>query len=337
MTVATIKDQTEIKQVIADRQRAIDEERAAGMASFKYVRPLLQAADNYIDFVQNPHGRYMLGLHDIDVMTRGFARGELALFTGRTHEGKTMVVLNAIINNPDKRTLFFSLDEPVELVLAKLVAVKHNINSEELEARIKANDPSTTALVRRAATHDFRNLVVVDQPISLANMKIALDEAQQVWQQPCDVAAFDYLELFPGMEDGGEGVVAKAQGVKRWIKETEVVGLVIHQAKVTSGERGQSVGFSAARYGGNNEAIFGLEVYRKRDDESMSEWDRDLHRNTISINLYKNKRPPNRVGKADFYLEPATGWVRALRADDMKPSPHNQPAVRRVMNYVEGL
>jgi len=336
VTVATIKDQAEIQQAIAARQAEIAEGQAEQMRSYRYIRPLLDAADNYIEFVQNPLGRYMLGLHDIDVMTRGFAKGELALFTGRTHEGKTQVVLNAIVNNPDKRTLFFSLDEPTELVLTKLVAVKHNIPAEELEARIKAKDPSLMERVRRAATHDFRNLIVVDEPITLENMRVAHDEATTYWGSPPDVAAFDYLELFPG--DGGDkGVEAKSQGVKRWIKEAEVVGLVIHQAKVTAGERGQSSGFAAARYAGNNEAIFGLEVYRKRDDESRAQQERDLLRNTISINLYKNKRPPNRTGTADFYLKPSTGWIRELRHEDMKPSPHNRADVRRVMDYVEGL
>jgi KaiC/GvpD/RAD55 family RecA-like ATPase len=337
-TVATELDLQDIRSRIAERREAVVAEQVTqAQENYRYVRPLLAAADRYIEYVQNPDGRYMLGLHGIDLMTRGFGKGELALVVGRTHEGKSQLVINGIANNPDKRTLYFSLDEPTELVLAKLVAIRHGIGSEDLEARIKAGDAETAELVRRSASHDFKNLIVIDEPLGLREMKDALLEAEHYWDDKCDVAAFDYLELFPGANEGGDGVVAKAQGVKRWVKEADVVGLCVHQAKSTGSERGQSAGFGAARYGGNSEAIFGLEVFRKRDDESLSEWDRDRYRNTISVNLFKNKRPPCRTGSADCYLDANTGLIRELRDTDLQLAGIKDGPVRTVLDHRDGV
>jgi replicative DNA helicase len=337
-TVATELDLQDIRSRIAERREAVEAEQVTqAQENYRYVRPLLSAANNYIEYVQNPSGRFYLGLHEIDVMTRGFARGELALLVGRSHEGKTQVAINAVVNNPDRRVLFFSLDEPTELVLAKLVAIKHGINSEELESRVKDNDQQTVELVRRSATHDFQNLLVIDEPLNLSDMQVAIKEAEHYWDAQCDVAIFDYLELFPGANDGGDGVPAKAQAVKRFAKEMDIVGIVIHQAKTSTGDRGQSVGFDAARFGGNNEAIFAIEVYRKADDESRDPWERDRLRRTISCFLYKNKRPPSRKGSADFYMDPNTGLIRELRTEDTQLASIKDGPVRTVLDHVDGV
>jgi hypothetical protein len=127
---------------------------------------------------------------------------------------------------------------------------------------------------------------------------------------------FDYLELLPG-DDGSDGVVAKAQAVKRWTKNANVPVICLHQASRSSGARGQAAGLNAMRYGGESEAIFVIEAFRKREDESMDDFDRRRHANTLSINLAKNKRPPSKVGMFDVFMDPATGAVRSLQPDDM--------------------
>jgi replicative DNA helicase len=150
----------------------------------------------------------------------------------------------------------------------------------------------------------------------MRQMTDALNEAQEYWGDTADMAMVDYLELIPGGDDA-QGVVAKAQEMKRWTKNADIPVICLHQASRSSGNRGQAAGMNAMRYGGESEAIFVIEAFRKREDESLDDWERRRHANTISVNLVKNKRPPSKVGIFDAHLDPATGLIRALQPDDM--------------------
>lgn len=307
----------EIKAKIAERQVEDRIENDAEIEKkYRYIKPFSAAAEGLIDYAQNPEGRFMLGIRDIDVMTRGFGRGELAYITGKSHAGKTQVVLTALCNNPNKHVLVFTPDEMAELVLSKLVAMHYGISAEDVEARIKQGDQATIDMVRRAAAHDFKNLIVIDDSLTMGQMARALEEAQDFWQAPADCVVIDFLELIPG-EDGADGVVAKSQALKRWCKQANVPVLCLHQASRSSGPRGTSAGMNAMRYGGETEAIMVIEVYRKLEDESLDEFDRRRHATSITLNLCKNKRPPSRKGEVDLHMDPNTGIIRPMRDDDL--------------------
>jgi replicative DNA helicase len=303
-----------IQQRTSDEYIAVAENASR---KYKYVKPLTSAADGLIDAMQNSEGRFMTGISELDLMTRGMGRSELAMFCGRAHSGKTQIVLNAIVNNPNKRIILFTPDEVSELVLSKLVSIKHGINAEEVERRVKANDMPTIDMVKRAASHDFRNLIVVDDSLSLKQCTDALNEAQDFWQEEADLAVFDYLELIPSDLEGSDGVIAKAQGIKRWTKGAEIPVICLHQSSRSSGNRGQAAGMGAMRYGGEAESIFVVEAFRRREDDSLDDFDKRRHANTLSINLAKNKRPPSKIGCFDVFMNPATGAIRALQPDDM--------------------
>jgi replicative DNA helicase len=308
---------TDIKSSIKERTEQEHLQAAESVErKYRYVRPLTTAAEGLLAYMSNEEGRLMTGIHELDVMTRGFGRGELVMVTGRAHSGKTQIVLNTIVNNPNKRVILFTPDEVSELVLSKLVSIKHGINAEDVERRVKSGDQVTIDLVKRTASHDFRNLIVIDESLTLRQCADALAEAQDYWGDDAEMVAFDYLELLPG-DDGSDGVVGKAQAVKRWTKNANVPVMCLHQASRSSGNRGQAAGLNAMRYGGESEAIFVIEAYRKREDESMDDFDRRRHANTLSINLAKNKRPPSKVGMFDVFMDPATGAVRSLQPDDM--------------------
>jgi replicative DNA helicase len=310
---------SEIQQRIAARTGAgpeITQPAPVQRPRYRYVKPFSDAADGLIEYAQNPEGRFLLGLHDVDVMTRGFGRGELVYVTGRAHSGKTQVVLNGLNANPDKRIIFFTPDEVSELVLSKLVSIRHGVDAETLEQKIKDGDEYAINLVRKTATRDFPNLIVIDESLTLAQMHEAVKEAEDWWGGKTDCVVIDFLELIPGDAEGEQGVVAKSQALKRWGKEINAPVICLHQGKRSAGPRGQAQGMDGMRYGGDTEAIFVLEVFRKRDDESLDSWDRDRHANTVTVNVAKNKRPPCKKGERDFFMDPHNGLVRPLTGAD---------------------
>lgn len=290
--------------------------------SFKHIRPFADAADGLIDYLTNPESRFMLGYRDLDAMIRGFGRGELAYITGRAHSGKTQLLVQSIANNPDKRVLFFTPDEVAELILTKLVSISYGLNAEDVEAAIRGGDTETSAMVRRVANEEFSNLLVIDDSLSFGDMVDAVNEAEDFWQAPADAIIIDFLELLPG-EGEHSGVITKSQTLKRWTKTVDAPVICLHQASRSSGSRGQGAGMDAMRYGGETEAMYVIEVFRKREDTSMDGWDRERHANTLTASVVKNKRPPCKTGEVDLYIHPDTGQVRNLREGDMDVQTYN--------------
>jgi len=314
LSVADIQQELQRRQLDEHQQAAIDVAK-----TYKYIERFTSAAEGLIEVVQNTENRLMLGIPALDQMTRGIGRGEMAMVTGRSHSGKTQVILHAVCHNAiaGKRILFLTPDEVSELVLAKMISMHYGINAEIVEEGIRTNDADMIRLVRHAANHDFKDVIVVDDSISIKQAARALDEAQDMWGAPADLVVLDYLELLSGDADGLDGVVAKSQGLKRWSKEADIPLIVLHQSSRTSAPRGQSGGLNSGKYGGEQESIFVFDVWRKREDESLDEFDRQRWRNAVSVGLFKNKRPPSKKGTVDLFLDPATGAIRTLRDEDM--------------------
>ncbi len=280
-----------------------------------YIRPFENAADDLINICQNSEGRWMFGIQGIDAMVRGVGPGDLMYVTGRAHSGKTQLCLQSIANNPNARVLLFTPDEVDVLVLTKLVSIVRGIDGEELEQRIRRGDDFAIDAVRRTARDDFANLLVIDDALSFDQMTVALKEARDYWGAKEDVVMIDFLELMPGDADS-DSVVGKSQGLKRWGKGVSAPVVCLHQASRSSGARGTSAGMNAMRYGGETEATFVLEVFRKVEDPSLEEWERDLVRDTLTVNVAKNKRPPCKKGDVDLQMDPRTGAIRMPRPGD---------------------
>lgn len=313
----------EVKQLTADevrdlikkrRQLDVEQEIEAISAKYQYVRPFTLAAKGYLDLVTNPEGRFMLGLQDVDAKTRGFGRGELIYITGRAHSGKTQVVMNALNNNPQAKVIFFTPDEVKELILAKLVALRYGVSAEDVERLVKLGDEQMIRLIHQT-TEVFRNLIVIDDSLTLQQMRVAVEEARDLWGHHGDAVVIDFLELIPGEADS-TGVAQKSQDLKRWTKEVDLPVICLHQASRSSGDRGKAAGMGAMRYGGESEAIFVLEVYRKRENPDLTEHERALEANSVTINVAKNKRPPCHTGEVDYFLDPDTGLIRPFQPDD---------------------
>lgn len=53
-----------------------------------------------------------------------------------------------------------------------------------------------------------------------------------------------------------------------------------------------------------------MEVYRRKDDPTLSEWEIGYHANSINVNLCKNKRTARLLDQV-YYLDPECGHVHA--------------------------
>lgn len=304
MSIATLADVADIKARIAERDAA-EAQASADYAEgvCPYVRPLLKVAESYVDFIQNPQGRIMFGVHDLDLMMRGIGRGELAFIFGQLHQGKTQLLLNIIAHNHDKRILYFTPDEMAEEVFIKLTAIRQRIDIEEFEKQIKRGEEDAVELLRHSATRDFPNLAIVDEGMGFKKLNEVRLQQEEVWGKPCELVAIDYLGVIPGYQD--EGQAAKA--VKGFAKNERQRVICLQQGHKDQSKRGKFQGVHGMLYGGQNEATFIVEVVRPGDDMYKSDNERSALSEVLSWRLWKNKRPPCKKGAGKLYLHPKFG------------------------------
>ena len=269
-------------------------------------------ADSLVGFIRNPTERWYLGFPEFDLATRGVGRGEVMMVLGRSHTGKSQILLNSIvwnlINHHDTHAVIFSLDEPRELVLMKLFCLLKGRASEEVEEAVKQGDKDTLSDLERAATQELSRVAIIDEGVHLEEMSRVMDEARAWWGVDPSFCMIDYLELLPGGDSDAVGVVSKAQAVKRWAKDQRVPIGLVHQSGRGSSQPGYAAGLYGGRYGGEHEAIFVLEVYRKKDRHDLSRWETEYHANSVNMNLCKNKRTARLVDQT-YYLDPVCGHV----------------------------
>jgi len=271
-----------------------------------------KVVENLIGFIRNPAERWYLGFPEIDLATRGVGKGEVLLVVGRSHTGKSQILLNSIVtnlvNDPNAHVVIFSMDEPRELVAMKLFCLLQGRSSTDVEEAIKAGDRNVLDALGLASERELSRVAIIDESMSLEAMSAAMDEAREWWGVNPSFCMIDYLELMVGGDADATGVTSKAQALKRWAKTERVPVGLVHQAGRTAGERGKAAGIHAGRYGGEQEAIFVIEVYRKKDQTDLSDWETKYHANSINMNICKNKRTARLLDQT-YYLDPECGHV----------------------------
>jgi hypothetical protein len=301
--------------------------------AYEHTRSLGEATQAFIDVVENPGVRFMLGLTPIDTLTRGFGPRELVMLTGFSFAGKTQVALTAIVNSPTRRVLFFSFDDPAEMIAFKLLCMHTGEDAEALEKRLREHDAGARTLLAEAERH-FPNLLICDTPVGFTSMSRAIDEATNRWGAPPECMVLDYLSLVPTANTGDSGnfnIQSKAQELKRLTKDTDWPTICLHQGTRSGAKPGSPITLLSMAYGGEQEATFLLGAHRKRDDESLAASERQFHEDTISLSVVKSKRPPAKrtpPGGIDFYLHPITGLIRPLRDSDHRPHTRNASAAQ---------
>ena len=257
----------------------------------------------------------MWGIERLDLIMRGIGPGELCYISGKAHSGKTQLLLQSVANNPERRVLWVTPDEVAELVLMKLMALTERRHPSRIEELLRHEDEEASTLLHETAER-YSNLLVVDQTTTINQMEVALAEAEDHWQAAPDLVVVDFLELIP---NDGEyaGVANISRALKSFGKSANVPLCVVHQGSRTGSKRGQAGGMEGMKYGGETDAIYVVEVYRKRDGFDRSSYQYDECSNTITANVAKNKRPPCHIGEVDLYLHPDYGYIREMRDGDV--------------------
>lgn len=303
---------------------------------YEHYRPLRDAADEFISWARTPSERVYTGIKELDAAMRGTAPAELTIIQGFTHSGKTLLVTELILNNPDTPLVLFTPDETRPLVLTKLTSALHGVGAKELEERIQNDDKAARDLLISTAER-YCNLAIFDESVSVVDMDNMMDEACHAFGRKPMGIIFDYAELLEGPDD----VKAKMTALKAWGKRQHVAMFVLHQTSRTSGSGGRKVGIDSGAYGGEQQATHVIGVRRKKymhmamlalleekianssNPKAIEEYksrirqietvDMPRDMDTVTVSLVKNKRPPcDLVDDIDYKIDLGTGRVRRV-------------------------
>lgn len=287
--------------------------------SYKFADPITTATQPLLDVLQHDDETFEFGILDIDVYLRGLRAKEACVITAFPHSGKTSLLLTAICNNPDKRVLFLSLDDPREMVLQKLVCMTHQLKGTEFEAAVRENDEEMVALLRSTPEQRFENLLVSDASMTIEDLPIAVSEAADYWGAGPQVVMLDYVGLLGGkggsVEDGFSSVSTRMKELKAFAKSLPCPFIVVHQGTRGGAKPGTRITMTSMAFGGEQEATMVIGLRRKRDDEERDATERHRLRNTVTVDIPKLKRIGGRLTGPegiDLFLDPNNGLIRTL-------------------------
>lgn len=293
-------------------------------AAPRWIKPLSTAVTDLVDVLYNDDERFETGIIDIDVYTRGWRPKELVLCVGFSHSGKTQVALQIILNNPNKRVLFLSLDDAAELVVVKLAAMGYQLAGSELEREVREGNPEYVELLHNAPADRFPNLALVDGSVSIDDLPMIVNEAIEWWDGELpQLIIIDYLGLLGAkggnIEDGYNAVSVKMKQIKAWCKSLPCPLFLMHQGTRSGARPGSPITLTSMAFGGEQEATQIIGLRRKKDDPERSATERNRWRNVITVDIPKNKRVGGRLtgpDGIDLFMEPSNGTIRSLYASD---------------------
>lgn len=287
-----------------------------------YIKPLKDIGESLIEALQVEDG-IGTGLAQIDVLTRGFRPSDLVVITGFASSGKTQLVNSMLVNSPEKKCVFFSLDDPAEMILAKLVAMLSGMSSVRIEEKVKAGDEGVKRLVRETAEVQLPNLLIVDEVLGIPEMQAAVAEATVLWGTHPDCVVIDYCEIIasgdrPSDDQSGD-IKRKMNALKTWAKGSPYPLVVIHQGSRSNAKLGEPITLTSMYGSGEQQASIVVGVRRKKDKADLDTFARNQHEETVTIHVVKCKRPGGRCTHfegVDFAMSSATGLIRPLAAAD---------------------
>lgn len=287
--------------------------------------------------------RIDVGIAPLDEQMRGISAGHLALIVGYSHSGKTLVALNMVRHNLERRVLWYAPDEPAVLLLVKLASASWGVPAKELEERVRHSDPWALQVLGRTID-EFPNLLIMDRPLTPRALNLAYTEACETWGAEPELVIVDYLDLLQVGERSG----SKAEYIKTFTTEHVVPTVVLHQTSRSAGSKGQRMGIDSGNFGGETVAMFQIGVWRKRhavqhelgeltSRRTTTDWsahriaelqhDLEVHRYTITVNLNKNKRPGgDLIDEVDLEVQLDTGVLT--------PMPGGMPSQLRRLRVV---
>ncbi len=202
------------------------------------IKPLLKTTLNRIDELFNSKESVTgvsSGFNDLDEMTSGLQRADMVVVAARPSMGKTILGMNiveaAVMDQPDKPVVVFSLEMPAEHILMRTLASLGKINQTRVRTgKLQDDDwPKLASAVKRLKE---KKLFIDDTPgISPQAMRSRLRRIVREHGQ-LGMIMVDYLQLMQisGYKEGRINEISEiSRSLKAMAKEFNVPVVALSQ------------------------------------------------------------------------------------------------------------
>ncbi|MBF1995452.1 replicative DNA helicase [Serratia symbiotica] len=167
------------------------------------------------------------GFNEFDAMTSGLQAGDLVLIAARPSMGKTAflisLMLNSLLKKADAIGQFYSLEQPTEQILMRMVSSLGNVELQCLKSGLM-DDEDWARVSNASATlmGDLQNRLIIDDTSTLspAMLRIRARRNARRHGHP-SVIGLDYLQLMrcPGQENRTQEIAEISRSLKALAKE----------------------------------------------------------------------------------------------------------------------
>ncbi len=178
-----------------------------------------------------PVPRLFFGIPELDALIGGIRAGDLAVITGSTGHGKTLLaqMLRRQACRDGRHTIFFEGEMLPEDMAARELATRTGVAAWKLR-RPERLTTDEVRLLTEAAAHECERCQIVHLDLSLSKIRATARRAKA--KRGLDLIILDYDELIdaPG-EDENDQQKALVRGVKELAMELGIAALLVSQLR----------------------------------------------------------------------------------------------------------
>ncbi|CAH6335393.1 SPI-7-type island replicative DNA helicase [Pantoea agglomerans] len=167
------------------------------------------------------------GFNELDAFTSGLQSGDLVLIAARPSMGKTALLINIIVNSLIKKTdssgQFYSLEQPTEQILMRMVSSLGNVDLTRMKSgMMDGEDWARVSGAFGLLTGDIKERLVIDDSSGLtpAMLRVRARRNARRYGNP-SIIGLDYLQLMrcPDQENRTQEIAEISRSLKALAKE----------------------------------------------------------------------------------------------------------------------
>lgn len=166
------------------------------------------------------------GFDEFDALTSGLQAGDLVLIAARPSMGKTAfllcLLLNLLLKKGDSRGQFFSLEQPTEQILMRMVSFVGNVELSRLKSGQMDDEDWARVFQAYATFVELENRLVIDDTSDLTPTMLRIRARRNARRYGApSIIGIDYLQLMtaPGQENRTQEISEISRSLKALAKE----------------------------------------------------------------------------------------------------------------------
>lgn len=160
------------------------------------------------------------GFYDLDYLTQGFQRGDLAIVAGRPSMGKTAFATHMALNiaRAGKNAAFFSMEMSREQLVHRLISILSKVESGRMKAGHIYDNEWEKLGNACSVLGNIPFFIDSQGDLSVDSIEVRLDALESRTGEKVDIIFIDYLQLMRGESSFGGNKNSEVGSITRALK-----------------------------------------------------------------------------------------------------------------------